>query len=80
MFQAKQLDRLHTLTNIPRAAWDDFLTNESKIGYLERGHLTPSADMIYSTMREETSFYMNAAPQWHSVNTGNWGALERESR
>lgn len=49
------------------------------INYFSKGHLFPSGDAGYSEYRRKaTFFYINAAPQWQSVNggDGNWEVVK----
>jgi len=49
-------------------------------GY-DKGHLAPAADMCYSKITMEESFYFsNISPQKPSFNRGIWKSLEKESR
>ncbi|KAF4514054.1 UNVERIFIED_CONTAM: hypothetical protein B566_EDAN018822 [Ephemera danica] len=47
---------------------------------LSRGHLTANADLPYYPIRMTTFKYMNAAPQWATVNSANWNYLETRTR
>jgi len=44
--------------------------------YMARGHLSPEADFIFKDWQESTYYYGNTAPQWQSINNGNWKRLE----
>jgi len=44
--------------------------------YMARGHLSPDADFIFKDWQESTYYYGNTAPQWQSINNGNWKRLE----
>ncbi|KAJ9599340.1 hypothetical protein L9F63_010161 [Diploptera punctata] len=44
--------------------------------YLTRGHLAPNADFMFGYQQKATSYYINTAPQWHTINSGNWKILE----
>ncbi|CAL8129035.1 unnamed protein product [Orchesella dallaii] len=48
--------------------------------YLARGHLAPNADFPIDSQRAATFFYINACPQWQSINDGNWLRLENSLR
>merc|ERR1719158_1289441 len=48
--------------------------------YFAKGHLSPDAAFVYNVMQDATYYFMNAAPQFQSFNTGNWKALEYNTR
>lgn len=52
----------------------------TKSSYLARGHLSPVADFAYPAWQASTYFYINACPQWQSVNAANWLSLENAVR
>ena len=54
--------------------------NVSKSHYFARGHLAPDGDFIDAASQDATYYYINVAPQWQSVNNGNWKALESATR
>ncbi|XP_075210933.1 salivary endonuclease-like isoform X2 [Lycorma delicatula] len=45
--------------------------------FLSRGHLAPDADFLFGTWQYMTYYYPNSAPQWLSINSGNWQRVER---
>lgn len=54
--------------------------DRNSLYFLSRGHLTPNADGISSTIRVATFFYLNVAPQWQIFNACNWNLVEIISR
>ncbi|CAG9766898.1 unnamed protein product [Ceutorhynchus assimilis] len=48
--------------------------------YLARGHLSPDADFLLATAQFSTYYYVNAAPQWQSINNANWKSVENTVR
>jgi hypothetical protein len=46
----------------------------------DRGHLAPNADFLFEDWQEATFYYANTAPQWRSVNRGNWARVESAVR
>lgn len=44
--------------------------------YLARGHLAAKADFIFGAHQMATFYYINAAPQWQTFNSGNWLQIE----
>lgn len=52
----------------------------TRSGY-DRGHMAPAADMKWSEIAMQESFYMtNICPQNHSMNAGIWKAYEERGR
>uniref|UniRef100_A0A8D8XU83 DNA/RNA non-specific endonuclease/pyrophosphatase/phosphodiesterase domain-containing protein n=1 Tax=Cacopsylla melanoneura TaxID=428564 RepID=A0A8D8XU83_9HEMI len=47
---------------------------------IARGHLTPKGDFVYGAEQMATFYYVNAAPQWHKFNAGNWNDVEEGVR
>lgn len=47
---------------------------------IARGHLTPKGDFVYGAEQMATFYYVNAAPQWHKFNAGNWNNVEESVR
>nr|AGT96473.1 salivary endonuclease [Phlebotomus orientalis] len=48
--------------------------------YLARGHLSPEVDFVFGTEQHATEFYINTAPQYQSINQGNWLRVEKHVR
>lgn len=48
--------------------------------HLSRGHLTPDADFVFPNFQLATYFYVNVAPEFQSVNGGNWARIEFMAR
>ncbi|XP_023314495.1 uncharacterized protein LOC111693613 [Trichogramma pretiosum] len=48
--------------------------------YLNRGHLMAKADFVYAAQQVATFWLLNTAPQWASVNAGNWLSVEMAVR
>lgn len=53
---------------------------KNDLGY-DRGHMAPAADMKWSELAMEESFYTsNICPQNHNLNCGDWKKLEEQVR
>uniref|UniRef100_C6FX63 Putative salivary endonuclease n=1 Tax=Phlebotomus arabicus TaxID=578135 RepID=C6FX63_9DIPT len=48
--------------------------------YLSRGHLSPEVDFVFGNEQHATEFYINTAPQYQSINQGNWLRVEKHVR
>ncbi|CAB3363862.1 Hypothetical predicted protein [Cloeon dipterum] len=48
--------------------------------FLSRGHMTAKADFVYGSHHRATFWFLNVAPQWQTVNGGNWNNLEMSTR
>ncbi|XP_065169507.1 uncharacterized protein [Atheta coriaria] len=48
--------------------------------YLARGHLAAKTDFLYGSQQRLTFNFVNAAPQWQTLNAGNWLRLEDSVR
>uniref|UniRef100_C6ZQX7 Salivary deoxyribonuclease I n=1 Tax=Ochlerotatus triseriatus TaxID=7162 RepID=C6ZQX7_OCHTR len=48
--------------------------------YLQKGHLTPDGDELFTTWQWSTYFFINVAGMWESINIGNWKNLETKVR
>ncbi|XP_043499677.1 uncharacterized protein LOC122522556 [Polistes fuscatus] len=69
----RQLQTLAKLLNSTELAKTHLNKTEQ---FLSRGHLTAKADFVYGAMQSLTFWFLNAAPQWMSFNSGNWEELE----
>lgn len=48
--------------------------------FLSRGHLTPDADFLFTSQQFATYYYLNVAPQFQTINQGNWLRVETLTR
>lgn len=76
--QVKQTETIGLLLNSTQLAQHYIQT--SKNLFLSRGHLTPNGDPIYQTEKHATFYFINASPQWQTINGGNWVGLEQKLR
>lgn len=52
----------------------------SKTSFFAKGHLTPDGDAVLNSWAGATYFYINVAPEWQVINTGNWLRVENAAR
>lgn len=52
----------------------------SKNLFMARGHFTPNGDPIYAFQKRATFYFINASPQWQTINGGNFERLESTIR
>lgn len=48
--------------------------------YLTKAHLVPRSDLLFEFQQNTTSYDINTAPQWQTINTGHWRILENRIR
>ncbi|KDR14811.1 hypothetical protein L798_11258 [Zootermopsis nevadensis] len=48
--------------------------------YLTKAHLVPKGDLLFEFQQKITSYDINTAPQWQTINTGHWRILENRIR
>ncbi|KAH8332805.1 hypothetical protein KR074_011073, partial [Drosophila pseudoananassae] len=53
-----------------------YIANDRDV-IINRGHLTPSGDYLYSDQMCATFKYINVVPQFKSINDHNWETIER---
>jgi len=75
-----QLGQKSTMIRLFGSALAAKYINVAKSYYFARGHLAPDGDFIDAASQDATYYYINVAPQWQSVNNGNWKALELATR
>jgi hypothetical protein len=76
--QVKNLKKVLNLTSVANYIGG----HPKRIFYLAKGHLSARADSDTPNIVWETStyYYVNSAPQWQSINQGNWYQLEKAVR
>jgi len=77
----KQLEQNKTLDIIlgSQQQREQFI-RPSKDMFFARGHLTPKVDGVTDDEQQATFYFVNAIPQWHVINRGNWQELEKVVR
>ncbi|GLV41927.1 uncharacterized protein CBL_00389 [Carabus blaptoides fortunei] len=75
--RAAQYTTLEKTLNTPGGGLPSYMKN---VVLMDVGHLAPMEDFIYTAQEKATFYFMNAAPQWNSFNTGNWNLLENNVR
>lgn len=51
----------------------EYISNQS---HLTRGHLVPEEDFAFISWKYATFFFLNACPQWTTIDEGNWHLVE----
>jgi len=66
----------------PKLPIETNLNNYYKESGYDRGHMCPAADNLCQglTVEEECFYFSNMAPQTHTLNAGDWKALELYTR
>ncbi|XP_026324451.1 uncharacterized protein LOC113233543 [Hyposmocoma kahamanoa] len=76
------INRLYTYTThkntIARITGQNTYINN--VYNITRGHLAAKTDFVFATGQSSTFWYINAAPQWSTINSGNWETLEKNLR
>ena len=74
------MNQLYTLFKSPPDPKYFIFAGKKHSLYLSKGHLSPDADFIWKEWQDASYYYFNAAPQWQSINNGNWKAIEETVR
>ncbi|XP_037721947.1 uncharacterized protein LOC119554916 [Drosophila subpulchrella] len=74
--QSHQLEAFSSALGLDASQYFD----STKDLYLIRGQLAARLDFVHSSAQRATHFYINAVPQWRSINIGNWLAVESSLR
>ncbi|XP_021708323.1 uncharacterized protein LOC5577135 isoform X2 [Aedes aegypti] len=77
--QESQLNRLVALFGADPNPWGSAEVYYN-LSYLQRGHLVPDADQLFTTWQWSTYFYLNVVGMWEHINNGNWKYLESNVR
>jgi len=77
-----QLPRKDQFAADPLLAKETDLMADYKGSGTDRGHMSPAADNECSGVKvlEECFYFSNMAPQYHSLNAGDWKSLETLTR
>lgn len=68
--QVKQTETIGLLLKSTKLAQHYIQTTKQL--FLSRGHLAPNGDPIKATEKAATFYFINATPQWQTINGGNW--------
>jgi len=66
----------------PKLPKETNLMDDYKGSGTDRGHMMPAADNLCQTQKvqDECFYFSNMAPQYHSLNAGDWKSLETWTR
>lgn len=84
-FSIKNVNKLYSFENqleraklfLGRSQANKFINKKVN---LARGHLAPMVDFIYGVHQRATMTLLNAAPQYNTINGGNWFRIEESIR
>lgn len=80
-YPVKTTDRKDNFRTDPLVKTGSAELNDYKNSGYDRGHLLPSADMVFSEQANSETFYLsNMSPQEASFNRGIWKKLEEQVR
>lgn len=54
--------------------------NKEGDAFLTKAHLVPKSDLLFEFQKKTSSYDINTAPMWQTINTGNWRILENRIR
>jgi len=54
--------------------------NHNSKMYFDKCHLAPKEDFLFEYQKNAANFYINTAPQWKEISTGNWDVLQQRIR
>ncbi|GJQ74163.1 hypothetical protein Trydic_g19078 [Trypoxylus dichotomus] len=55
----------------------EYISNQT---YLTKGHLAPDGDFALISWKYATFFFLNACPQWNTIDENNWKLIEEMVR
>jgi DNA/RNA endonuclease G, NUC1 len=75
-----QLKTLERLLGSSTQAKKYINCNHKSNMYLDNCHLAPKGDFLFEYQKKAANFYINTAPQWKAISTGNWNILQLKIR
>jgi len=72
--RTQQRATINTLLGLDNSSTKYIKDSDDK--FLSRGHMIARADGFYAAQQNATFYMQNIAPQWQTVNGGNWNRLE----
>lgn len=73
--RGKQQQQLNSLVGLASTS-EKYIQKDGNY-FMSRGHLTAKGDFIYGSVQRSTFYFVNAVPQWHTLNSKNWNKLEQ---
>jgi hypothetical protein len=69
----------HILGSLTQAKKYINCNQKSKL-YFDKCHLAANEDFLFGYLKNATNYYINTAPQWKVISTGNWNILDSRIR
>lgn len=76
LYNNNQITTLNRILGLD-ATSDKYINNKT---FISRGHLAAKSDFYYAMLQTASYRYINVAPQWSTLNGGNWNQIEIDVR
>jgi hypothetical protein len=75
-----QIKTLGHILGSPTQAKKYINCNHNSNMYFDKCHLAPKEDFLFEYQKNAATSYINTAPQWKAISTGNWNILQQRIR